>query len=139
THVAFVRQESELPLTRRASSVYAAHIDKLVAHDRLPGENTVGLSSLGLLRANEASKAVGELSMGQRRRLDLALALASLPDVLLLDEPTNHLSIALVDDLIEALQATRAAVVLSTHDRQLLRDLADWRRLELPAELSPTG
>lgn len=79
-------------------------------------------------------KPVHSLSMGQQRRLDLALVLAQRPDVLLLDEPTNHLSIALVDELTEALGTTRAAVVLSTHDRQLLRDVAAWPRLELGAD-----
>jgi macrolide transport system ATP-binding/permease protein len=49
---------------------------------------------------------IGELSMGQQRRLDLALVLATHPHVLLLDEPTNHLSIALVDELTDALGAT---------------------------------
>nr|WP_232331530.1 ATP-binding cassette domain-containing protein [Agromyces laixinhei] len=63
----------------------------------------IGLSQLGLLRARESSKRIGELSMGQQRRLDLALVLATRPHVLLLDEPTNHLSIALVDELTEAL------------------------------------
>lgn len=51
----------------------------------------------------------------------------------MMDEPTNHLSIALVDELTEALGATQAAVVLSSHDRQLLRDVADWPQLELAA------
>jgi ABC-type polar amino acid transport system ATPase subunit len=64
--------------------------------------------------------------MGQQRRLGLALILAVRPQVLLLDEPTNHLSIALVDELTDALGTTQAAVVVSTHDRQLLRDTADW-------------
>jgi macrolide transport system ATP-binding/permease protein len=51
--------------------------------------------------------------------------------VLLLDEPTNHLSIALVDELTDALQVTAAAVVVATHDRQMQRDLAAWPRLDL--------
>ncbi|WP_194385416.1 ABC-F family ATP-binding cassette domain-containing protein [Microbacterium luteum] len=126
--LAFLRQESELPLDRRASEFYAAHVDALV-----PSREAVGLSQLGLLRARESSKQIGELSMGQQRRLELALVLATKPHVLLLDEPTNHLSIALVDELTDALNATQAAVVVSTHDRQLLRDVEGWPALQLEA------
>jgi len=126
--LAFLRQESELPLDRRASEFYAAHVDALV-----PSREAVGLSQLGLLRARESSKRIGELSMGQQRRLELALVLATKPHVLLLDEPTNHLSIALVDELTDALNATQAAVIVSTHDRQLLRDVDGWPSLRLAA------
>lgn len=73
--------------------------------------------------------------MGEQRRLDLALVLATRPQVLFLDEPTNHLSIALVDELTDALGSTQAAVVLSTHDRQLLRDVSQWPQLRLSAKL----
>ncbi|MGO1739372.1 MAG: ABC-F family ATP-binding cassette domain-containing protein [Actinomycetaceae bacterium] len=131
TRVGFLRQEAQLPVERRASEVYSDHVGELVAAGRLRESAAVGLSQLGLLRARESAKRVGELSMGQHRRLELALVLASRPHVLLLDEPTNHLSIALVDELTEALGATQAAVVLSSHDRQLLRDTADWPSLTL--------
>ena len=129
--IAHLRQESELPLDRRASELYASHLDALIAAGQLPSAQAVGLSSLGLLRSYEDGRRIGELSMGQRRRLHLALALSARPHLLLPDEPTNHLSISLVDELTDALQATPAAVVLSTHDRQLLRDLHDWPRLAL--------
>lgn len=127
----FLRQETVLPVERSANELYAAHVDALVAAGTLTGSEAVGLSQLGLLRARESGKRIGELSMGQQRRLDLALVLATKPHVLLLDEPTNHLSIALVDELTDALGATQAAVVLSTHDRQLLRDVADWPQLRV--------
>ena len=133
TRIGYLRQETALPADRRASEVYATRLAELVSTGRLPESEAVGLSQLGLLRPREASKRVGELSMGQQRRLDLAMVLASRPHVLLLDEPTNHLSIALVDELTDALGDTQAAVVLSTHDRQLLRDVASWPRLELTA------
>ncbi len=86
----------------------------------------VGLSQLGLLGLGDAGKRIGELSVGQQRRLDLAKVIAERPHVLLLDEPTNHLSITLVDELTESINATRAAVVISTHDRKLLEDLSTW-------------
>ena len=130
TRLGFLRQESALPLDQRASEVYAAR-----AH---PSADAIELSQLGLLRPRETSKRVGELSMGQQRRLDLALVLATRPHVLLLDEPTNHLSVALVDELTDALGATQAAVVLSTHDRQVLRDVSEWPHLHLSEERNST-
>nr|WP_204034240.1 ATP-binding cassette domain-containing protein [Sinosporangium siamense] len=131
--VHLLRQESSRPLHRRARDVFAEHVADLVTAGLLKDDETVGLSSLGLLASRDANKRIGELSMGQQRRLDLACALAGSPHALLLDEPTNHLSIALVDELTEALRVTDAAVVVATHDRQMQRDIADWPRLELSA------
>ena len=133
TRIGFLHQESALPLDRRASEVYAAHIGALVSAGVLLQSEVVSLSQLGLLRPRETGKRVGELSMGQQRRLDLALVLSNRPHLLLLDEPTNHLSFTLVDELTIALGATQAAVVLSSHDRQLLRDVASWPQLQLTA------
>lgn len=59
------------------------------------------------------------LSVGQRRRLDLAVLVADPPDVLLLDEPTNHLSLLLVTELERALPDYPGAVVVASHDRWL--------------------
>ncbi|MFB8037530.1 ATP-binding cassette domain-containing protein [Streptomyces sp. NPDC056004] len=74
---------------------------------------------------------VGRMSQGQQRRLHLAMCLAEQPDPLMLDELTNHLSASPVDELTQALTTTACAVVVATHDRQMLIDLAGRPRLEL--------
>ncbi|MDA0639614.1 ABC-F family ATP-binding cassette domain-containing protein [Nonomuraea ferruginea] len=114
-----------------AREVYARHVGRLVAHKGLRDADAVPLGSLGLLDSEAMRTPVGRMSQGQQRRLDLALALAGRPGLILLDEPTNHLSPALVDELTDAMLKTSAAVVVATHDRQLLRDLAGWPRLQI--------
>ncbi|MFI0351181.1 ABC-F family ATP-binding cassette domain-containing protein [Actinomadura sp. 9N407] len=129
--VRLLSQESAPPSHRRAHEVYDAAVNRLVASGELPEAERLGLAHLGLLPSAAARRPVSELSIGQRRRLDLAVLLAARPHVLLLDEPTNHLSMTLVGELTEALGTTGAAVVLATHDRQLLRDTAAWPVLRL--------
>ncbi len=70
------------------------------------------------------------LSGGTRKRVALAHALVQEPDLLLLDEPTNHLDFTGIAWLEDLLRATRAAVVLITHDRRFL-DAVATRIVEL--------
>lgn len=70
------------------------------------------------------------LSGGQKRRVILAAALVSRPDVLLLDEPTNHLDIDTIAWLEDFLQRLGITILFVTHDRMLLRRLAN-RIIEL--------
>jgi len=79
----------------------------------------VPLGDLGLLHPRELSRPVGVLSVGQQRRLALAVLVAQRPDLLLLDEPTNHISLTLASDLEEALSRARGTVLLASHDRWL--------------------
>lgn len=60
------------------------------------------------------------LSPGERRRWQLAAALAAAPDLLLLDEPTNHLDGSARRLFVEALRAFAGALVVASHDRALL-------------------
>ncbi|WP_425618584.1 ATP-binding cassette domain-containing protein [Anatilimnocola sp. NA78] len=64
------------------------------------------------------------LSTGMKRRVLLARALASKPDLLLLDEPTNHLDVTSITWLEEFLSRWNATLMFVTHDRMFLRKLA---------------
>ncbi|MBD2041511.1 ABC-F family ATP-binding cassette domain-containing protein [Microcoleus sp. FACHB-672] len=63
---------------------------------------------------------IGSLSGGYRKRIALAAALLSEPDVLLMDEPTNHLDALSVEWLQSYLNRFRGAILLITHDRYFL-------------------
>jgi ABC transport system ATP-binding/permease protein len=69
-------------------------------------------------------KMFADCSGGIRRRVMLAQALVSNPDILLLDEPTNHMDIASITWLEEFLLGFQGALIFITHDRTLLRHLA---------------
>ncbi|MFF2272402.1 ATP-binding cassette domain-containing protein [Agromyces sp. NPDC058136] len=104
-------------------------------YERALGERRaeqVPLAGLGLIAPRDLDRPVGALSVGQQRRLALALVIARPPHVFLLDEPTNHLSLALATELEEALGGYPGAVVIASHDRWLRRRWAG-ERLELHA------
>ena len=71
-----------------------------------------------------AGRSLDELSGGWRRRVALAKALVSSPDLLLLDEPTNHLDISTIEWLEHMVRGYAGSVIFITHDRIFLQKLA---------------
>jgi ATP-binding cassette subfamily F protein uup len=78
------------------------------------------LDRLGLV----ADARMGSLSGGMQKRVALAVALVSAPDVLLLDEPTNHLDFTSIKWLEGLLRDYRGSVLFITHDRSFLDNVA---------------
>lgn len=74
---------------------------------------------------NKALLPIAQLSGGEQARLTLALIIWQKPHCLLLDEPTNHLDIEMREALGLALQTYQGAVVLISHDRELLNTTMD--------------
>ena len=77
-----------------------------------------GVAELGL------DTPVGQLSGGERRRVNLAAALVQDLDLVVLDEPTNHLDVEGVQWLADHLLSRKVAVVVVTHDRWFLDTVA---------------
>ncbi len=81
------------------------------------------LGGLGFGKADE-KRPIPQLSGGQRTRALLAKLLLSEPDLLLMDEPTNHLDIAAVEWLEDYLKTWPGAVLIVSHDRYFLDQVA---------------
>ncbi|MFD6390076.1 TlrC/CarA/OleB/SrmB family ABC-F type ribosomal protection protein [Nocardia sp. NPDC060259] len=114
--VGWLRQEP--PRYPASATVLTAFATGRPGH---PDDHADTLLDLGLFRPTEIALRVGELSHGQRRRIEIARLVTEPADLLLLDEPTNHLAPALVEELEQALDDFRGALVIVTHDRQLRR------------------
>jgi len=75
---------------------------------------------LSQLKLNDLSIKISVLSGGQRKRLALAQALLSKPDILILDEPTNHLDLEMIEWLEDYFAKTQQTLFMVTHDRYFL-------------------
>jgi branched-chain amino acid transport system ATP-binding protein len=112
---------------RSAGSVEAVRIDELLARVRMPGK---------------AATLARDLSHGDRRKLELAMALASEPKVLLLDEPMAGVSAEDVDgltDIIGEVRDTGVAVAMVEHHMHVVLGLADRVAVLHHGQLLATG
>jgi len=85
----------------------AQQVDSIITQLELPGD-----------------AAMSELSGGWRRRVALAQALVSRPELLLLDEPTNHLDISTIEWLEREIRGYPGALLFVTHDREFVDRVA---------------
>jgi ATP-binding cassette subfamily F protein uup len=120
----YTQMPSPLPPTQRV----LAAVQEVVLETKLTDGVTVSTSQLlerFLFDAAAQQAYVGELSGGERRRLELLLVLARAPNVLLLDEPTNDLDLDTLGVLEEYLDAWPGTLVVATHDRFFLDRVCD--------------
>jgi ATP-binding cassette, subfamily F, member 3 len=109
-------RESPLDNLRRVGAELASRATEQQLRDFLGGFG---------FRGDRVFEPVAPFSGGEKARLVLALTAYLRPNLLLLDEPTNHLDLEMRQALAVALQDYAGAVVLVSHDRHLLRTVAD--------------
>ena len=82
------------------------------------------LLSYGLFVYPDLEKTVRTLSVGQKRKLQLACLLAQRANLLLLDEPTNHISLDVLEEFEVALGKFRGPIIAVSHDRRFIQRFA---------------
>jgi ATP-binding cassette subfamily F protein 3 len=103
------------------------HVRNLGGPDYATGDEQPVRDHLGRFgfQGGRAFEPVGRFSGGEKARLTLALLVARRPNLLLLDEPTNHLDIDMREALTVALQGFEGGLVVVSHDRHLIKTVAD--------------
>jgi len=103
------------------------HVRNLGGPDYATGDEQRVRDHLGKFgfQGDRAFEPVSRFSGGEKARLTLALLVARRPNLLLLDEPTNHLDIDMREALTVALQGFEGGLVVVSHDRHLIKTVAD--------------
>jgi ATP-binding cassette subfamily F protein 3 len=103
------------------------HVRNLGGPDYATGDEQRVRDHLGRFgfQGDRAFERVSRFSGGEKARLTLALLVARRPNLLLLDEPTNHLDIDMREALTVALQGFEGGLVVVSHDRHLIKTVAD--------------
>lgn len=108
-----------IPPNLRVHEAMREHLDDVLLESGLRVSGSQLLERFQFTR-DQQQAAIGDLSGGERRRLELLLSLMEAPNLLLLDEPTNDLDIATLNVLEEYLDTWEGALVVASHDRYFL-------------------
>jgi ATP-binding cassette subfamily F protein uup len=108
-----------IPDATRVHTAVREHLDEVKLDSGIKVSGSQMLERFQFTRDQQQST-VGDLSGGERRRLELLLSLMEAPNLLLMDEPTNDLDIETLNVLEEYLDAWDGALVVSSHDRYFL-------------------
>ncbi len=110
------------------------------------GEFVGRLIGYGLFRLEDMHKRVGQLSLGQKRKLEIARLMAQGPNVLLLDEPTNYISLDVLEAFEAAILSFPGPVLAISHDRWFIQrfggvrwELEEGRLVKYEEEASIEG
>jgi ATP-binding cassette subfamily F protein 3 len=116
---AWFRQDlADLPLR---TSMYDAIQNQRPLWSRGQVQNCLGAFGFS---GDEVTRGIGSLSGGERARMALALMTLARANLLILDEPTNHLDVENIEALEDALEDYEGSVLLVSHDRAFLREVA---------------
>ena len=120
----FAQQQLE-QLTLTADAFW--HMREMGGPDYASGDEQRVRDHLGKFgfQGDRAFEPVARFSGGEKARLTLALLVARRPNLLLLDEPTNHLDIEMRHALTMALQGFEGGLMVVSHDRHLIKTVAD--------------
>ena len=118
--ISYVAQESVFAAGATVSGVLEAEIENLDEQERLARM----AETLGRVGFDDVNAEAASLSGGWRKRLAIAAALITKPELLLLDEPTNHLDLDGILWLEKLLAGARFASIVISHDRYFLENVA---------------
>ena len=118
--VAYYRQDlTQVPIDR---TLYEIILDLRPTWER--GQIQGHLGRFGF-SGDEVLRRADSLSGGERARVALAMMMLARANLLILDEPTNHLDVESIEALEDAIERYEGTVIIVSHDRALLRALAD--------------
>jgi len=118
--LAYVPQDSQFAAEDTVSSVLSAALAEMPIEEEAKAARVRAM--LGRAGFENASVRAADLSGGWKKRLSIAAALISSPDLLILDEPTNHLDLDGILWLEDAVTTANASLVV-THDRYFLENI----------------